>query len=167
MNRGRRSVALALAKPGAWADQPWQDDTVVKVGSRIFAFLGADGADAVVLRCRPEDVEAWRQRYPAALGPAPYMRTKPWNRVTLDGSVPESDLETLLEESYDCVVERLTTKERPDGSDRRPSSADRPAHQPRWRPLGQVRALGAQRGVVAVARIDPGLVREGAEHLAR
>jgi predicted DNA-binding protein (MmcQ/YjbR family) len=68
-----------------------------------------------VLRCRPEDVEAWRQRYPTALGPAPYMRTKPWNRVTLDGSVPTSDLETLLEESYDCVVERLTKKERPDG----------------------------------------------------
>jgi predicted DNA-binding protein (MmcQ/YjbR family) len=108
-------LAMALAMPGAWADQPWEDDTVVKVGSRIFAFVGADGGTAVTLRCRPEDLEAWRQKYPTALGPAPYMRTKPWNRVELDGTVPAGDLETLLEESYDCVVERLTRRERPTG----------------------------------------------------
>ena len=114
MNR-EAVLARALSMPGAWADQPWHDDTVVKVGSRIFAFLGADGGSTVVLRCRPEDVEAWRQRYPQSLGPAPYLRAKPWNRIQLDGSVPAADLEVLLEESYDCVVERLTKKERPAG----------------------------------------------------
>ena len=34
----------ALAKPGAWADQPWEGDHVAKVGEaergKIFAFLG-------------------------------------------------------------------------------------------------------------------------------
>jgi predicted DNA-binding protein (MmcQ/YjbR family) len=108
-------LAMALAMPGAWADQPWHDDTVVKVGSRIFAFVGADGGTSVTLRCRPEDLEAWRQRYPSALGPAPYMRTKPWNRVELDGTVTPEDVAVLVQESYDCVVERLTKKERPAG----------------------------------------------------
>ena len=108
-------MALALAMPGAWPDEPWDGDTVAKVGSRIFAFLGSDGSGAVTLRCRPEDVEAWRQRYPDALGPAPYLRSKPWNRVQLDGTVPDGELRAMLEESYDCVVEQLTKRERPEG----------------------------------------------------
>ena len=29
-----------LAKPGAWQDEPWEGDVVVKVGPKIFAFLG-------------------------------------------------------------------------------------------------------------------------------
>ena len=39
-------LAYCLAKPGAWLDQPWEGDEVVKVGSRIFAFLGAAGREA-------------------------------------------------------------------------------------------------------------------------
>ena len=34
--------AYCLAKPGAWPDSPWEGDTVVKVGPKIFVFLGAD-----------------------------------------------------------------------------------------------------------------------------
>ena len=35
-------IAYCLAKPGAWQDEPWEGDLVVKVGQRIFAFLGAE-----------------------------------------------------------------------------------------------------------------------------
>ena len=42
-------IAYCLAKPGAWEDQPWEDDVVAKVGSRIFAFLG--GESTVGLKC--------------------------------------------------------------------------------------------------------------------
>ena len=39
-------VAYALAKPGAWADEPWgEGDRVVKVGSKIFAFCGDGHAE--------------------------------------------------------------------------------------------------------------------------
>ena len=31
-----------LAKPGAWPDEPWEGDSVAKVGSKIFAFLGSE-----------------------------------------------------------------------------------------------------------------------------
>ena len=33
-----------LRKPGAWVDEPWEGDQVIKVADKIFAFFGsADG----------------------------------------------------------------------------------------------------------------------------
>jgi predicted DNA-binding protein (MmcQ/YjbR family) len=41
--------AHCLARPGAWLDQPWEGDHVVKVGPKIFAFLG--GGETVGVKC--------------------------------------------------------------------------------------------------------------------
>jgi len=46
-------VAYCLGKPGAWADEPWEGDTVAKVGSKIFAFLGSADTPSVGLKCGP------------------------------------------------------------------------------------------------------------------
>jgi predicted DNA-binding protein (MmcQ/YjbR family) len=110
-------VAHAVGKPGAWVDEPWDGDQVVKVGQKIFAFCGSPktSTPAVSLRCDPDEVEAWRGRYPASIGPAPYLGSRPWNRVVLDGSVPDDDLLTLLDDSYDSVVARLPKRARPEG----------------------------------------------------
>ena len=36
-------LAYCLAKPGAWVDEPWEGDQVVKVADKIFAFFGSAG----------------------------------------------------------------------------------------------------------------------------
>jgi predicted DNA-binding protein (MmcQ/YjbR family) len=113
-------IAHALTLPGAWLDEPWEEGTpVIKVGQRIFLFCGAPDGDppAVSLRCQADDVEVWRGRYPGVIGRAPYMGTKPWNLVRVDGSVPDDDLLTLLDDSYDSVVARLPKRERPPARD--------------------------------------------------
>lgn len=35
-------LAYCLAKPGAWQDEPWEGDVVVKAGPKIFAFWAQD-----------------------------------------------------------------------------------------------------------------------------
>ncbi len=40
-------LAHCLAKPGAWQDEPWEGDVVVKVGSKILAFFGPEPGSAV------------------------------------------------------------------------------------------------------------------------
>ena len=59
-------LSYCLAKPGAWQDEPWEDDVVVKVGCKIFAFLGSGTASAVGLKCGPtrESADEWLLRYP-------------------------------------------------------------------------------------------------------
>jgi predicted DNA-binding protein (MmcQ/YjbR family) len=42
-----RALAHCLSKPGAWQDEPWEGDTVVKVGPKIFAFLGSGDGGAI------------------------------------------------------------------------------------------------------------------------
>ncbi len=112
-------LAAALGLPGAWLDHPWgPEDRVVKVGSRIFLFAGSEGeAEAVTVRAADlESTAVWRERYPAAVGPAPYLRGKPWNRVLVaGGGLPDDELLDLLEESYAAVVARLPKRERPAG----------------------------------------------------
>ena len=40
-------LAHCLSKPGAWQDEPWEGDTVVKVGPKIFAFVGSGDGGAI------------------------------------------------------------------------------------------------------------------------
>ena len=37
-------LAHCLSLPGAWPDQPWEDDVVAKVHTKIFVFIGSDGS---------------------------------------------------------------------------------------------------------------------------
>src|SRR5256885_17056341 len=49
--RWQELLAYCLAKPGAWQDEPWEGDVVVKIGSKIFAFFGSAQASAGGLKC--------------------------------------------------------------------------------------------------------------------
>jgi predicted DNA-binding protein (MmcQ/YjbR family) len=105
-------VAYCLAKPGAVPDEPWEDDLVAKVGGKIFAFLGGDGVGVKCGRNADEAAE-WRQRYPEAVSVMAYIGRYGWNSVRLDGTVPEDEIQELIDASYDDVVSRLPKSKRP------------------------------------------------------
>lgn len=108
-------LAYCLAKPGAWQDTPWEHDVVVKVGPKIFAFFGsAEGSRSVGLKCGDREVaDTWLDRYPRSARKMAYIGAHGWNSFTLDGSIPEDEVEDLIDTSYGLILAKLPKNQRP------------------------------------------------------
>jgi predicted DNA-binding protein (MmcQ/YjbR family) len=104
-----------LAKPGAWRDEPWEGDIVVKVAGKIFAFLGAQPADSVGLKCGAtrEAADEWLARYPQDASVMAYIGRSGWNTLRIGGAIPDDELFEAIDASYDAVVGKLPKKDRP------------------------------------------------------
>ena len=109
-------IAYCLAKPGAWPDEPWDGDVVAKVGQKIFAFFGDTGRGSVGLKCGPnrEAADEWIARYPADVSVMAYIGRSGWNTLRVGGAIPDDEMLEAVDASYDYVVARLPTKERPE-----------------------------------------------------
>lgn len=108
--------AHCLAKPGAWADNPWDHEhPVIKVGpaeaGRIFAFLGAHGVGVKAGATR-EVADAWLERYPEGASVMAYIGRSGWNDLAFD-SIPDDELFEAVDVSYELVVAKLPRKHRP------------------------------------------------------
>jgi predicted DNA-binding protein (MmcQ/YjbR family) len=108
-------LAHCLAKPGAWRDEPWDGDVVVKVSSKIFAFLGSEPASAVGLKCAGtrEAADEWLLRYPDDAAVMAYIGRSGWNTLRIGGAIPDDELIEAVDSSYDTVVSKLPKKDRP------------------------------------------------------
>jgi len=104
-----------LAKPGAWHDEPWEGDVVVKVGSKIFAFLGSEQASAVGLKCgaNRDVADEWLVRYPDDASVMAYIGRSGWNSLRVGGAIADDELLEAVDASYDAVVSKLPKKNRP------------------------------------------------------
>lgn len=110
-------LAYCLSKPGAWRDEPWEGDVVVKVGPKIFAFLGQPGSPGVGLKCgrTREEADEWLVRYPDDVKVSPYIGRSGWNVLATSGAIAWDELRETIDESYALVVAGLPKKSRPTG----------------------------------------------------
>ena len=106
-------VRYCLDKPGAWRDEPWEGDTVAKVATKIFAFLGS--GTAVGLKCglTRDEADEWLARYPQDAAVMPYIGRSGWNTLQVGGAIPDDELREAVDASYDFVVAKLPKKDRP------------------------------------------------------
>ena len=102
-----------IAKPGAYDDFPFGEDTLVlKVSGKMFALTNLSRHPLRInLKCDPQRALQLRERYDA-IEPGYHMNKRHWNTLTLDGSLPASLLAECLDHSYELVVAGLTRAQR-------------------------------------------------------
>lgn len=85
---------------------PFGDDTLVfKTHGRIFALVNLEGDLSINLKCDPGLAIELRERYSSVM-PGYHMNKKHWNTVRIDGSVPDRELFSWIDHSYDLVSKR-------------------------------------------------------------
>ena len=94
------------------------DVSVFKVKHKMFATLslgkgnekGTNGKMAghycINLKCDPEEAVMLRDVF-AAVIPGYHMNKTQWNTVILDGSIPQGEVERMIDNSYMLVVSKM------------------------------------------------------------
>jgi predicted DNA-binding protein (MmcQ/YjbR family) len=108
-------------KPFTVETFPFGDDiSVFKVKHKMFATLAVDktgkGEDLSIdkdgnswrvnLKCDPQEAIALRNTFPSVI-PGYHMSKVHWNTVKLDGSVPNSEIQRMMDNSFNLVVSNM------------------------------------------------------------
>jgi predicted DNA-binding protein (MmcQ/YjbR family) len=93
-----------VKKQGVTESFPFGEDTLVfKVSGKIFALVNLNGELSINLKCDPVTAIELRERY-SAVTPGYHMNKQHWNTILLDGSVPDKDIQTWIDHSYDLIA---------------------------------------------------------------
>jgi predicted DNA-binding protein (MmcQ/YjbR family) len=113
-----------LSKPETSQYFPFGDDVkVFRVKNKMFATI-AHGSTAksakasdeaktyywMNLKCDPVEAVMLRDIFPSVI-PAYHMNKNLWNTVILDGSIPQGEIERMIDNSYSLVVSKMTKKD--------------------------------------------------------
>jgi predicted DNA-binding protein (MmcQ/YjbR family) len=102
-----------INKNGATKEFPFGDDVMVfKVMNKMFALVSLNDSPLNLnLKCDPNDAIAYREIY-KSVNPGYHINKKHWNTVTLDGTIKNTVLLEMIDDSYNLVVSKLTKKQR-------------------------------------------------------
>ncbi len=94
-----------LAKPGVTESFPFNDTALVfKVMGKMFALLDlSEDGHGISLKCDPELALELREKY-TAVTPAWHFNKKHWNTINLDGTVPDKEVYSWIDHSYDLIT---------------------------------------------------------------
>lgn len=97
-----------LNKPEAIEDFPFGPEVAVyKVRDKIFALTGMENNETRInLKCDPAEAEQLRMVFDAVL-PGYHMNKKHWNTVIINGSIPDSEVKRMIDNSYALIVKKL------------------------------------------------------------
>jgi predicted DNA-binding protein (MmcQ/YjbR family) len=93
-----------ISKNGATESFPFGEDTLVfKADGKIFAMVNLDGELSINLKCDPVFAIDLRERYSNVI-PGYHMNKKHWNTIILDGTVPDKEVFSWIDHSYELVA---------------------------------------------------------------
>lgn len=109
-----------LSKPEAGVEYPFGDDIkVFKVKNKMFATLAigkmgkGDGEKSywwLNLKCDPDEAVMLRDIFSSVI-PGYHMNKKLWNTIILDDSIPQDEIERMMDNSFKLVVNKMTKKD--------------------------------------------------------
>tara|TARA_Y100001960_G_C14008134_1_gene510119 strand:+ start:133 stop:525 length:393 start_codon:yes stop_codon:yes gene_type:complete len=112
-----------INKPHTTVSQPFGEGVdVFKVNNKMFATFslgtgnekGTDGKMAghycINLKCDPNEALALRDIFGAVIA-GYHMNKKLWNTVILDGSVPQGEIERMIDNSFLEVMKKMPKKD--------------------------------------------------------
>jgi predicted DNA-binding protein (MmcQ/YjbR family) len=95
-----------ISKKNVTESFPFGDDTLVfKREGRIFVLANLDGELSVNLKCDPALAIELRERYSSVV-PGYHMNKKHWNTIYIDGSIPDKEIFSLIDHSYELVLKK-------------------------------------------------------------
>jgi len=95
-----------ISKKNVTESFPFDEDTLVfKTAGRIFALVNLEGDLTINLKCNPARAIELRERYSSVI-PGYHMNKKHWNTIYIDGSVPDKDIFSWVDHSYDLVLKK-------------------------------------------------------------
>ena len=95
-----------ISKEDVTESFPFGDDTLVfKAAGKIFALVNLEGDLSINLKCDPSLALELRERYPSVT-PGYHMNKKHWNTILVDGSVPDKEIFSWIDHSYNLVRKR-------------------------------------------------------------
>jgi predicted DNA-binding protein (MmcQ/YjbR family) len=101
-----------LGKRGTSSDFPFGPETLVfRVMGKIFALIPLDASPRINLKCDPGWAEILRQTY-SAVTPGYHMNKRHWNTVLLDGTIPDGEIDEMIDHAYLLVVKSLKRADR-------------------------------------------------------
>lgn len=121
MTQFERAHNYLLNKPEATHAFPFGEEIYVyKVKNKMFATLAigkagkGDGDNRdwwLNLKCDPQEAMMLRDIFESVI-PGYHMNKKHWNTVILDGSIPQGEIERMIDSSYMLVVDKMTKKDK-------------------------------------------------------
>ncbi|RBO83340.1 MmcQ/YjbR family DNA-binding protein [Marinomonas aquiplantarum] len=103
-----RVKSYLLSKPEAVEVYPFDNRTAVfKVQGKMFALLTRYQAKGLLnLKCQPDHAIELRDVFDEVI-PAYHMNKRHWNSVMYEGSLPDGEIERLIDHSYALVVKGM------------------------------------------------------------
>lgn len=109
-------------KPLVMVTKPFgQEVDVYKVNHKMFATLSVGNEGQIDedgnplwwmnLKCDPDEAQALRDIFPSVI-PGYHMNKRLWNTVILDGSIPQGEIERMIDNSFNLVVANMPEKDR-------------------------------------------------------
>jgi predicted DNA-binding protein (MmcQ/YjbR family) len=101
---------FCLSFPDVSEDMPWGDDLCFKVRGKIFTGMAlSDGRfPRITLKCSPETFHELLEV--AGISAAPYVGRYNWVQLANPNVVSASELERLIQQSYELVVSKAPKK---------------------------------------------------------